>query len=126
MVTQTRLKQKAGSLAYKSNLVPAIRRLSTYPVIPVCGDLIITTIGTDDVESAGSNHSTGATVEVASSPDPSASHESYMFGSEADLKAATNISFRLIREIRKARKDAAIVVLNFRALQARRIEEMQE
>jgi hypothetical protein len=48
------------------------------------------------------------------------------FGSEADLRTATNISFKLIETIRKARKDRAIVVLNFRALQARRIDEMQE
>jgi hypothetical protein len=48
------------------------------------------------------------------------------FGSEADLRTATNISFKLIETIRKARKDSAIVVLNFRALQARRIDEMQE
>jgi hypothetical protein len=48
------------------------------------------------------------------------------FASETDLRTATNISFKLIEEIRKARKDSAIVVLNFRALQARRIDEMQE
>jgi len=49
------------------------------------------------------------------------------FGSEADLQTATHdISLKLIQTIRKARKDSAIVVLNFRALQARRIDEMQE
>ncbi|KAL5312893.1 hypothetical protein ACEPPN_019319 [Leptodophora sp. 'Broadleaf-Isolate-01'] len=48
------------------------------------------------------------------------------FGSEADLQTAANIAFALLQVLREARKDSAIVVLNFRALQARRIDEMQE
>ncbi|KAN0122865.1 hypothetical protein V8E51_001191, partial [Hyaloscypha variabilis] len=50
----------------------------------------------------------------------------YRFGSKADLQEATKISFSLLDEIRRARQDSAIVVLNFRALQALRIDEMQE
>ena len=80
-------------------------------------------MGTDDVEAAGSIHGAhpGDDISsVSSFPD-----ESYNFGSEDDLKAAIYISFGLLEEIRRAREDTAIVVLNFRALQARRIDEMQ-
>ncbi|PMD39485.1 hypothetical protein L207DRAFT_634071 [Hyaloscypha variabilis F] len=64
-------------------------------------------------------------LEPVRAPNPNVTIE-YRFGSEADLKAATNISFSLLNEIRSVREDSAIVVLNFRALQARRIDEMQE
>ena len=46
--------------------------------------------------------------------------------SVGDLVAATHLSLNVIRQIREERSDGAIVVLSFRALQAQRIDEMQE
>ena len=79
----------------------------------------------DIIEAPNPSKRLQETVSTLTTPKDAATIE-YSFGSEADLQAATNINFSLIDEIRRARHDRAIVVLNFRALQARRIDEMQE
>lgn len=43
-----------------------------------------------------------------------------------DLLASTQLNLHLIRVIREERSDGAIVVLSFRALQAQRIDVLQE
>lgn len=50
---------------------------------------------------------------------------SFGFG-VGDFLTATQLSFDVIKQIREARTDDAVVVFSFRALQAQRIDEMQE